>query len=337
VRLVSRVHALDGRSLLIRLAHSEEPLYSRLRELLLASLVVLPAILAIAGFAGYALARRALRPMEEMARRAREISPDNLQARLPNDDRDDELGSLARVFNQTLDRLQQAFEQLRRFTSDASHELRTPLAMIRSVGEVGLQKDGTRTDYRDAIGSMLEEVNRLTSLVDNLLTMSRADSGHIQLRRQEFPLMTLARESAGLLEVLAEEKSLRIEIGGDECARVAADPLVLRQALVNVMHNAIKFSPPAASIQVRVMSAKDSVTVEVEDRGPGIPAEDRHRVFDRFYRVDMARSSAVGGVGLGLSIAKWAVNAHEGTIAVGEKLGPGCLFRITLPAVALPR
>jgi signal transduction histidine kinase len=131
---------------LIRLAHSEEPLYSRLGDLLPALLVVLPVVLVIASAAGYGLARRALNPLEEMARRAQEITPENLHARLPNDDADDELGQLARVFNDTLARLDRAFEQLRRFTSDASHELRTPLAMIRSVGEVGLQKDGTRAD-----------------------------------------------------------------------------------------------------------------------------------------------------------------------------------------------
>ena len=154
VRMVSRVHSLDGHPLLIRLAHSEELLYSRLKDLLLASIVVLPLVLMVAWLAGYGLARRALSPIEQMAGRAREITPEKLNARLPHDDTDDELGQLARVFNDTLARLEQAFEQLRRFTSDASHELRTPLAMIRSVGEVGLQKDGTRAEYRDIIGSM---------------------------------------------------------------------------------------------------------------------------------------------------------------------------------------
>ena len=164
-------------------------------------------MLAAAGLAGYGLARRALSPIEQMARRAQEITPEKLDARLPNDHADDELGQLARVFNETLARLEQAFEQLRRFTSDASHELRTPLAMIRSVGEVGLQKDGARAEYRDIIGSMLEEVNRLTSLIDNLLTISRADSGPIQLHRTVVPVMALAREAAALFEILLEEKA----------------------------------------------------------------------------------------------------------------------------------
>jgi len=331
VRLVSRHHMLGGHALVIRLAHSEEALYARLRELLLASLLVLPLVLGIAGLAGYGLARRALQPVEDMARRAQEITPDNLHTRLPNDRTDDELGHLARVFNQTLARLEQAFEQLRRFTSDASHELRTPLAMIRSVGEVGLQKDGTPAEYRDRIGSMLEEVNRLTSLVDNLLTISRADSGHLQLHRSPVPLLDLAREAAGLFEILAEERGQRLIVEGDSDIQVEADRLVLRQALVNVIHNATKYSPARGAIFIRVRTAVGQASVEVEDNGPGIPFEDQSRVFDRFYRVDKARWRETGGAGLGLAIAKWAVEAHGGAITLDCGASGGCTFRISLP------
>lgn len=337
VRLVSRVHSLDGRPLLIRLAHSEEPLFSRLKDLLLASLLVLPLVLVAAGIAGYGLARRALNPIEQMARRAQDITPEKLHERLPNDDTDDELGQLARVFNGTLGRLERAFEQLRRFTSDASHELRTPLAMIRSVGEVGLQKDGTRAEYRDIIGSMLEEVNRLTSLIDNLLTISRADSGHIQLHRTVVPVMALAREAAGLFEILMEEKSQRLSLEGDEHAEVEGDGLFLRQALVNILHNAVKYSPVGEAISVRVRNGHaNTVVVEIQDNGPGIPVEDQARVFDRFYRVDKARWRESGGAGLGLSIAKWAVEAHGGSIGLDSFPNQGCTFRISLPSTGSP-
>lgn len=332
IRLVSRVHSLDGRPLLIRLAHSEEPLYARLRELSAASVVILPLVLGIAGLAGYGLARRALSPIEEMARRAQEITPDRLDARLPNESSEDELGQLARVFNHTLARLEQAFEQLRRFTSDASHELRTPLAMIRSVGEVGLQRDGTREEYRDIVGSMLEEVNRLTSLIDNLLTISRADSGYIHLHPSVVPVMDLAREATGLFEVLMEEKSQRLILEGDEHARVEGDRLFMRQAFVNIVHNAVKYSPVGETILVGVRNGDGRVVVEIQDHGPGIPIEDQNRVFDRFYRVDKARWRESGGAGLGLSIAKWAVEAHGGTITLNSEPNKGCLFRITLPA-----
>jgi heavy metal sensor kinase len=337
VRLVSRLHSLDGRLLLIRLAHSEEPLYSRLNELLAASLLVLPLILGVAWLAAYGLARRALNPIELMARRAQEITPERLDARLPNDNSDDELGQLARVFNGTLERLENAFEQLRRFTSDASHELRTPLAMIRSVGEVGLQKDGTRAEYRDIVGSMLEEVNRLTSLIDNLLTISRADSGHIHLQAVTVPLVELAREAAGLLEVLMEEKSLQLVLDGDEHAEVSGDRLFLRQALVNILHNAVKYSPAGGTIAVHIRYQDAGlVMVEIEDEGPGIPLSHRGKIFDRFYRVDKARTREYGGAGLGLSIARWAVEAHGGNIGLESAPKGGCVFRVILPLAQSP-
>jgi heavy metal sensor kinase len=331
VRMVSRMHSLDGHRILIRLGHSEEPLWSRINEMLIASAVVLPLVLALSGFAGYGLVRRALGPIEQMARRAQEITPQRLHERLPNDNAGDELGQLARVFNDTLARLEQAFEQLRRFTSDASHELRTPLAAIRSVGEVGLQKDGTRAEYRDTIGSMLEEVNRLTSLVDNLLTISRADAGSLQLQFVQVLIMQLAREAAALFEVLVEEKALHLIVTGDESAAVQGDRLFLRQALVNLLHNAVKYSPLGGTIAVRVRKSASRITLEIEDSGPGVPLEDRPRIFERFYRVDKARGRESGGAGLGLSITKWVVEAHSGEIILESGSEQGCLFRVELP------
>ncbi len=333
VRMVSRFHNLDGRPILIRLAYSEETLWSRLKEMVAATAIIFPIMLAIAGLAGYALARRALAPLEQMARRAEQITPERLSERLPGDEADDELAYLARVFNKTLDRLERAFDQLRRFTSDASHELRTPLASIRSVGEVGLQKDGSREYYRDIIGSMLEEVNRLTSLVDNLLTISRADAGHIQLRKARVPAMDLAREAGALFEVLLEEKAQRFSIEGEDELAIEGDRLLLRQALVNILHNAVKYSPVKGLIKVRVYRERDrTVAIEVADEGPGIPPEHAAKVFDRFYRVDPSRSREVGGAGLGLSIARWVAEAHGGQITLSNSPGQGATFRISLPS-----
>jgi signal transduction histidine kinase len=205
--------------------------------------------------------------------------------------------------------------------------------MIRSVGEVGLQKDGTRAEYRDIVGSMLEEVNRLTSLIDNLLTISRADSGHIQLHREVVPVLSLVREAAAIFEILTEEKALRITAEGDESAQVEGDPVFLRQAFVNVIHNAVKYSPVGGEIRARVASVEGGmVVVEIQDNGPGIPMEDQPKVFDRFYRVDKARWRESGGVGLGLSIVKWVVEAHAGSVSLRSQPDHGCTFRIELPA-----
>jgi heavy metal sensor kinase len=332
VRMVSRAHVLKGRPLLLRLGYSEEPIRARLREFALASLLALPIVMALVGFGSYLLAKRALTPLEEMACQAEAITSERLNERLPISEAGDEMDHLAAVFNNLLARLEQSFEQLRKFTSDASHELRTPLASIRSVGEVALEKDGTRAEYRDTIGSMLEEVNRLTVLVDNLLTIARADSGRIPLNPTVFSAVGLAREAVGLLDVLAEEKNQRITVQGDERIELKGDRVFLRQALVNIIHNAVKHSPMGGAISVVVWSdSVGGVRLEVADSGPGIAAEHSEKVFDRFYRADESRSREGGGAGLGLSIAQWAVRLHGGKVQLVTAPGEGCIFQMSLP------
>jgi heavy metal sensor kinase len=331
VILVSRRHTMEGRPILIRLAYSLEPVWLQLNQLLIAFLAALPVALAGAGFAGYGLARRALEPLAQMTRRSEQITPEQLAERLPVENPDDELGQLGRVFNDTLDRLQNAFEQMRRFTADASHELRTPLTAIRSVGEVSLQRDRTREEYRETIGSMLEEANRLTRLVENLLTVSRADAGQYHLQHTPVSILDLTRESAALLDVLIDEKSQHLSLDGDESATVTGDRLILRQAIVNILHNAIKFSPPHGDISVSTTKHGRDVRISIADSGPGIAEEHRGKVFQRFYRADKSRSSDSGGAGLGLSIAEWAVQAHGGKITIESARGAGCTFQIDIP------
>ncbi len=330
VVLVSRRHVLNNRAIIIRLAYSQNEIWSRITELLTASFTALPFLLGVAGILGYQLAGRLLAPLEKMAKRAEEITADRLEQRLPVENPDDELGHLARIFNIVLDRLQQSFAQLRRFTSDASHELRTPLAAIRSVGEVGLQKSRTAADYQDTIGSMLEEVARLTKLVENLLTISRADAGQVELNLSVFSPLELVREVITIVDVLAEERKQVLSAGGDPGLVVQGDRLLLRQALINVIHNAVKYSPLGGRISVEVASPTAGVvTIRISDTGPGIEPEQRQKIFDRFYRVDEARARDTGGVGLGLSIASWAVHAQGGEIRV-EDGTDGAVFAIDL-------
>ena len=331
VILVSRHHVMQGKPILIRLAYSLEPIFLQLRQLLLAFLTALPIALAGTGFAGYLLARRALQPLSVMTRRAEQITPDRLGERLPVENPDDELGQMGRVFNDTLNRLESAFEQMRRFTADASHELRTPLTAMRSVGEVSLQNDRSREEYRETIGSMLEEANRLTRLVESLLTISRADAGEYHLPRTRIPVLDLTHESAALLDVLLDEKSQHLRLEGDEKATVVGDRLILRQAIVNILHNAIKFSPPGADIAVTTTQNGRSVKIRISDSGPGIAEEHLGKVFQRFYRADKSRSSDGGGAGLGLAIAQWAVQAHGGRITLESVLGAGTTFQIEIP------
>jgi heavy metal sensor kinase len=308
---------------------------AELHELLVAILIGLPIALVVSAIGGYSMARRALRPVEQISAQAQTISAERLGRRLPVES-SDELGHLARVLNDLLGRLETSFEHMRRFTADASHELRTPLTAIRSVGEGALRGRDVNAAGREVIGSMLEEVERLTTLVDALLTLSRAEGGHVPLRREPVALFDLTQEVATHLSVLAEDKRQHIDLRNDDgLAPIRADRAVLREALINLLDNAIKYSPEGAHIGVRLYGTDGRATVEISDQGPGIPPEHQARIFERFYRIDKARSRDMGGAGLGLAIAKWAIDVHGGSIQVECAPGGGSTFRVVLP-VDLP-
>ncbi len=329
-RVLSHRYHFHGRLVLVRIGASERWQRHAFRELLVGLFFGLPVALAIAAFGGHWLARRSLRPLDRMARHAERLTAENLGERLPVENPDDELGHLASVFNLSLARIERSFAELRRFTADASHELRTPLTAIRTVGEVALQEEQKPERYREAIGNMLVALDRLSRLVGSLLTLSRGEASP-SLRRQEVRLLDLARESASLLGILAEERGQTIEVRGDGGVTAEVDGLILRQALINLVDNAIKYSPPGAAIVVEVRGDAGGAVVDVVDQGPGIPEEHRARVFERFYRVDAARSREEGGAGLGLSIALWAAQAHGGRIELVSQEGKGSTFRILLP------
>lgn len=337
VLAISHLHFLAGKPLLIRLAYSTEPLRERLLEFIGLLMLAMPLALVAAGFAGYRVAGKALNPLEHMARQTEQITARRLNERIPVDNPNDELGHMARVLNELLVRLGESFEKLQHFTSDVSHELRTPLAAMRSVGEVGLQEDHSTEKYRDIIGSMLEEVARLTSMIDTLLTIAHADSGVFELQRSVFPMMDLVQESVGIVGVLAEDKKQTISVAGDSKISVFADRSFLRMAVINLLDNAVKYSLAGSTIYLSLSAAVGSegqigsVQLDIEDEGPGIPEDKTSLVFDRFYRVDEGRTRDAGGAGLGLSIAKWAVEVHSGTIILTPRLPNGSIFSIRLP------
>ena len=286
--------------------------------------------LAIGG--GYLLAGRVLAPVGAMAETARKITAESLTERLPVGNPRDEFGQLARVFNDTLSRLEQAFEQLRRFTADASHELRTPLTAIRSVGEVALQRSLSGPGYREVIGSMLEEVDRRTRLVESLLTLTRGESGRIQPALEIVNLNGLSVSVVEHLRVLAEEKEQSLSFEAEANVSAACDPAILRLGLINVLDNAIKYTPTRGTIRVGVReTSSGEAVIEVDDTGLGISVAHHARIFERFYRVDRGRSRESGGTGLGLATARWAVEVNGGRIELESEEGKGSRFRIVLP------
>ncbi|HTZ59537.1 MAG TPA: ATP-binding protein [Acidobacteriaceae bacterium] len=338
VLAISHLHYMNGKPLLIRLGYSTDPLRDRLFEFVGLLLLAVPVALVAAGFAGYRIAGKALNPLEQMARQTEQITARRLKERIPVDNPDDEFGHMARVLNDLLARLGESFEKLQHFTSDVAHELRTPLAAIRSVGEVGLQEKQSAERYRDIIGSMLEEVARLTSMIDTLLTIAHADSGEVQLHRTSFTLNDLIQESVTVVGVLAEEKKQTIIVEGNSQLRVFADRGFLRMAVINLLDNAVKYSPAGSTTRLTLRDDETAaprqgfVEVVIEDEGPGIPEDKAERVFDRFYRVDEGRTRDAGGAGLGLAIAKWAVEAHDGAISLKPRVPNGAAFSIRLPS-----
>ncbi len=315
----------------ITVARDQRSEQNFLRTLRLSLLLLMPLAGLMAVVNGAVMARRVMEPIGAMAAKARHITVERLSARLPIENPKDEFGQLALAFNGTFKRLQSSFEQLRRFTSDASHELRTPLSAIRSVGEVALQQPRDAAAYRDVIGSMLEEVDRLARLVEGLLTLTRADAGIVKPERGSVDAGALATGAVDLLRVLAEEKGQTLDLKADRGVTVEADAEILRQAVVNVIDNAVKYTPNGGEIHVEVRRDGDKAVIEVRDSGPGIAAEHRARIFDRFYRADTSRVRETGGSGLGLAIAKWAAEINGGTIEVSSEEGLGSIFRIKLP------
>ena len=297
---------------------------------ILAAGVPLAAALAVAG--GYFLAGRALAPVGAMADKAQRITAESLSERLPVGNPQDEFGRLATIFNETLSRLNDSFDRLRRFTADASHELRTPLTSIRSVGEVALQSTLEPAKYREVIGSMLEEVDGLTHLVDSLLVLTRADSGATRPPREVVDLSALTGSVAEHLRILAEEKRQSLSVDAPGRVEALCDPAILRLGLMNLLHNAIKYTPAGGAIRVRAMAdASGQSLIEVQDNGPGIAPAHRERIFERFYRADAGLNGEPAGVGLGLAIARWAVTSSGGRIELESEESKGSVFRIVLP------
>jgi heavy metal sensor kinase len=332
VRVLVGPATIGGRPVLLRVARSERPTRQSLHELLLGLLALLPVVLAVFGGLGHWLVGRLLAPLHAMADGARRVTAHRLSERLPLPNTSDEVGELAEAFNDTLGRLEMSFDQLRRFTDDASHELRTPLTVLRSVGEVALTAHHDEEGYREVIGSMLEEVDHLTRLVDTLLTLARADAGKTRLQLEALDLGALVRDVVAHLSVLAEERGQRVEEMVPGRVEVRGDRVVLRQAIVNLVDNAIKYCPEGSCIRVGACVVPTGAVVEVADEGPGIPESHRERIFDRFHRIDRGRSREKGGTGLGLALVKWAAEAHGGRVELSCGEAGGSRFRLVIPA-----
>jgi heavy metal sensor kinase len=331
VRVLTVGRMLDGQQTWLRVARTEDPMRGDFQRLALFFAAGVPLAVLVAALSGYVISGRALSPLTRMAERARTISADRLSERLPVENPDDELGQLSTVFNETFARLEASFAHLKRFSADASHELRTPLTALRSVGEVGLREPMTEDGYREVIGSMLEEADRLARLVDTLLMLSRWESGRIRPQQVRLDLRDIARDVVDHIGILAEERGIALTASLDTSVPVNADAVMIRQAVLNVLDNAIKFTPPGGSVLVAARVVDGEAQVVVDDGGPGIPEAEWPRVLERFYRSSSTGADTPGS-GLGLSIVHWAMTANGGRIVFGAHAGGGARVMLVLPS-----
>ncbi|HKQ65148.1 MAG TPA: heavy metal sensor histidine kinase [Methylomirabilota bacterium] len=293
-------------------------------------LVLLPLGAVLSAIGGWFLARRALRPVDRMSHSALEISAQDLSRRLELRGTNDEIDRLADTLNAMLARLEAAFAEMQRFTADAAHELRTPLTALRGGIEVALRAERSREDYRGVLTSSLEEVEQLVRLTEDLLLLSRSTMG-LSASRQPVDLEPLCLEALELGVRLAKGKGVSVSMGATVPAVVQGDAGALRRAVLNLVDNAVKYTPAGGSVVVSLERSGERVSIAVEDTGIGIDPADAERVFEPFVRLDAGRSRDTGGTGLGLAIARSIVLAHRGTLEVKTRTG-GSRFTIDLPA-----
>jgi heavy metal sensor kinase len=301
---------------------------------------LIPVAILMASGGGYFLARKSLAPVVAMSSQAGRIGAANLHERLEVQNEKDELGHLARSFNRLLDRLSESFERQRRFMADASHELRTPVAILRGEAEVALsQQTRASEEYRESLSVVHHEAERLTRIVEDLFTLTRADAGQYPLQPRDFYLDELIGECVHSARTLAMAKKISLTFDGTPECPIHADESLLRRMLLNLLDNAIKYTPEDGRVTVACHRNGQEYALSIADTGTGIPPELRPRIFERFFRADKARSrfeTDGGGAGLGLAISRWIAEAHQGRLELSRSDSSGSTFIAYLPAPPSP-
>jgi heavy metal sensor kinase len=336
LRFLSRSVSVLGRNYTVQVAAPTGEMEEGLVRYRSAFLVLIPSVLVIAFSGGWWLSGRALAPVDAITRTARSIGDRNLAQRLPVPPAEDELSRLSATLNEMLDRIEGAFRRITEFTADASHELRTPVALMRTTAEIALRKERSGGEYKQALREILEESERTTGLIENLLTLARADAGRAELRRGSVDVAGLLSGVEEPALKLAQPKGVDFRLVCDNSSeerRVRGDAAVLRRLLLILLDNAVKYTSAGGTVWLSCQAPDlNRVRIEVRDTGMGIHPDDLPRIFERFYRAEKSRNREYGGAGLGLSLAKWIVEAHDGTIRVDSRVDEGSTFMVDLPA-----
>jgi two-component system, OmpR family, sensor kinase len=333
----ARHFSSDGKACTLLILQSLDQQRLMLQEVTSTFAWVIPIAILLASVGGYFLARKSLAPVVAMSNQAGRIGATNLHERLAIQNERDELGHLARSFNSLLDRLSQSFERQKRFMADASHELRTPVAILRGELEVALsQQARSAEEYRESLGVLHQEAERLTRIVEDLFTLTRADAGQYPLQFRDFYLEELITECVHSARTLALAKKICLNFDGALESPIHADESLLRRMILNLLDNAIKYTSQGGRVTVCCRRTGEEYALSITDTGAGIPAEVQPRIFERFFRADKARSrseSDGGGAGLGLSISRWIAEAHQGRLELTRSDSTGSVFTAYLPAV----
>jgi len=336
VRLFLMPARVGGVSLVIAVGQSLTAQEETLADLRDATLITIPIALLVASLGGYLLARKSLAPVVRMSAKARAITATNLSERIEVMNRRDELGELAATLNDLLRRLDESFAAQRRFMADASHELRSPVAILQGEIDVTLSRgDRDAADYRESLEVMRRSVGRLTRIVRDLFLLARSDAGEVPLKRETVYLGEVVAQTVRAFRNLAAERQVTLVAECDDEVAVRGDEDLLQRMTGNLIENAAKYSLSGTEVRIRCGVVGEQACIEVRDRGPGIPRHLQDRIFERFFRVDAARSatqtSSGSGAGLGLPIARWIAEAHGGTLRLAKSDGEGSVFVATLP------
>jgi heavy metal sensor kinase len=321
----------DNPAYLVEFGELLDPVETMLNHLFLQLAWGLPVAVIIIAGGGYLLVHRALKPVEQITRAAERITQHNLSERLPVTHTGDELERLSVSLNRMITRLDEAFQNSKRFVADASHDLRTPLTILRGELENFAEDVRLDSELHDRVGSMLEEVVHLGKIVEQLFTLSRLDAGEAQTEWTHFDLTELAQTTAEQMNLLAVDKGISISCDAHQPMPVKGNRVRLKQVVVNLLDNAIKYTPAKGAIRLRVHGVNGHAVLEVEDNGIGIPPDALPHIFERFYRVDQARSADSESAGLGLAIVKSICIAHGAEVEAQSAIGNGSCFRIKLP------
>jgi two-component system OmpR family sensor kinase len=326
-----RVAARRSDPLLIQVAYTENTIRGVLKYVLSILTILIPVVLIFSFSGGWLLAGMVLRPIKQVSAMANRITAENLDERIPPRKVEDELGKLIETINRMIERLQASFSQIRQFSLNIAHELRTPLTILKGESELALGKPLSPAETQELARTYLEETVRLSKIVDDLLTLAKAEAGQISIQHEPVQLQILIEELYEDALILTTGKNIRVELVRNEPLTIIGDPVRLRQLFRNLIMNAVQYTDSGGRIRISSKQVNGVVEVEVDDTGIGIPAEALEHIFQPFYRVDPARSRSKGGSGLGLSISKWVAEAHKGSISVKSKPGGGSSFTVTLP------